>query len=149
MRSLITIQEGQFSVATVQALEEMLRSCYAKHIGPQKLTVFWNVAAEQHAISDRLWSRSSQISFEVPDGLATTTREAFLAECEEKWRGTTGQHPDQIALAAFDQTQYDELLKGNLERLSAYGRFSYIAKLLVRAFVSKMRLGVMIVHFNQ
>jgi len=149
MRSLIAIQEGQISLEQIRALETMLRKLYAEHIGPGKLTVIWNVAARQHTITDRKWSRSSTVTMEVPDGLETQRREAFLLECEKSWRDVTGQHPDQVSVGAFDQSRYGEILKGNLTRLSTLGRVSYLGKLFTRVMISKMRHGVMITRFNQ
>ncbi|MDA4845157.1 hypothetical protein [Hoeflea poritis] len=149
MRSLIAIQEGQISLEQIKALEKMLRKLYAEHIGPEKLTVIWNVAARQHTITDRKWSRSSTVTMEVPDGLETQRREAFMLECEKSWREVTGQHPDQVSVGAFDQSRYDEILKSNLTRLSTLGRVSYLGKLFTRAMISKMQHGVMITRFNQ
>lgn len=149
MRSLIAIQEGQISLLQIKALEEMLRGLYAEHVGAQKLTIIWNVAAKQHTITDRRWSRSSTVSMEVPDGFDTQRRQALLLEIEKRWRVVTGQHPDQLSVGAFDTTRYSAILKGNLTRFSSFGRMRYLTKLFTRMFVSKMRHGVMITQFNQ
>ncbi|MCG8443129.1 MAG: hypothetical protein MI723_15095 [Caulobacterales bacterium] len=149
MKSLIVIQEGQFSLDEIRALEAMLKRRYARHIGRRKLTVLWNVAARQHTITDRAWSRSSQVTMEVPNGLPVQEREALLAACEREWRELTGQHPDQLSVAAFDQARYAEILKSNLERFSPYGRVVYLAKLFTRALQSKLRHGVILTQFNQ
>ncbi|MBO9407876.1 hypothetical protein J7399_10580 [Shimia sp. R9_1] len=149
MRSLIAIQEGQISLEQIKALEEVLRKLYAEHICDDKLTIIWNIAAKQHTITDRKWSRSSTVTMEVPDGLETQKREAFMLEVEKSWRAVTGQHPDQVAVGAFDQSRYTDILKGNLTRFSTWGRISYLAKLFTRIFISKARYGVLITRFNQ
>ncbi|WP_170755688.1 hypothetical protein [Ruegeria lacuscaerulensis] len=149
MRSLIAIQEGQISLEQIKALEEVVRKLYAEHICDDKLTIIWNVAAKQHTITDRRWSRSSTVSMEVPDGFETQRREAFMLEVDKCWRKITGQHPDQVSVGAFDQSRYGDILKGNLRRLSPWGRFTYLFKLFSRAMISKMRHGVLITQFNQ
>jgi hypothetical protein len=149
MRSLIAIQEGQISLAQIKALEGVIRGLYAQHVCDEKLTIIWNVAARQHTITDRRWSRSSTISMEVPDGFPTQKREAFMLAVDQGWRKITGQHPDQVSVGAFDQSRYSKILTGNLTRLSRWGRLSYLAKLFARAMVSKMRHGVLIAQFNQ
>lgn len=149
MRSLIAIQEGQISLMQIKALQEMLRTLYAEHVGVEKLTIIWNVAAKQHTITDRRWSRSSTVTMEVPDGFNTQQRQALLLDIEKRWRAVTGQHPDQLSVGAFDQSRYNEILKGNLTRFSRFGRISYLSKLITRILVSKMRYGVLITQFNQ
>ena len=149
MRSLIAIQEGQISIEQIKALEEVVRKLYAEHVCDDKLTIIWNIAAKQHTITDRRWSRSSTVTMEVPDGFETQRREAFMLEVEKSWRKITGQHPDQLSVGAFDQSRYGDILKGNLTRLSPWGRVTYLAKLFSRAMISKMRHGVLITRFNQ
>ena len=149
MRSLIAIQEGQISVEQIKALEGVVRKLYAEHVCEEKLTIIWNVAAKQHTITDRRWSRSSTVSMEVPDGFETQRREAFMLEVDKSWREITGQHPDQVSVGAFDQSRYGDILKGNLTRLSPWGRFTYLFKLFSRAMISKLRYGVLITRFNQ
>ncbi|MCT4554570.1 MAG: hypothetical protein N4A53_07780 [Pelagimonas sp.] len=149
MRSLIAIQEGQISIEQMRSLETVVRSLYAEHVCDEKLTIIWNIAARQHTITDRRWSRSSTVSMEVPDGFATQRREAFMLEIDKSWRAITGQHPDQVSVGAFDQSRYSDILKGNLTRLSPLGRVSYLGKLFSRAMFAKMRHGMLITHFNQ
>lgn len=149
MRSLIAIQEGQINLAQIKQLEHEVRDAYQTHIGPQKLTIIWNVAAKQHTITDRHWSRSSTVTFEVPDGFPKDQREAFMLDCDKRWRAITQQHPDQVSVGAFDQSRYSTILKGNLTRFSAWGKVSYLSKLIFRAITSKMRHGVIITEFNQ
>ncbi|CAD0187231.1 hypothetical protein RUESEDTHA_04143 [Ruegeria sp. THAF57] len=149
MRSLIAIQEGQITLDQIKELEAMLRQHYAQHIGPHKLTVLWNVAATHHTITDREWSRSSNVTMEVPDGLPEDQRQHFLETLDRSWRKVTGQHPDQTSFGAFDQSRYREIFKANFERFSAYGRISFLTKTLTRAMLSKARHGVMITQFNQ
>lgn len=149
MRSLIAIQEGQISLEQIKALEEVVRKLYAEHVSDEKLTIIWNIAAKQHTITDRRWSRSSTVSMEVPDGFETQRREAFMLEVDKAWRAITGQHPDQVSVGAFDQSRYSDILTGNLTRLSPWGRFTYLFKLFSRAMISKLRYGVLITRFNQ
>ncbi|MCV6597493.1 MAG: hypothetical protein OIF40_10490 [Mangrovicoccus sp.] len=149
MRSIIAIQEGQISLEQIKELEAVVRRNYAQFIGPEKLTIIWNIAAKQHTITDRRWSRSSTVTLEVPDGFDKETRERFLTTLEGEWRQVTGQHPDQLSVGAFDQSRYSAILKANLTRFSTYGKISYLTKLLTRAFLSRMRHGVMITQFNQ
>lgn len=149
MRSLIAIQEGQISLEQIKRLEGVLRKLYADHVSDEKLTIIWNVAAKQHTITDRKWSRSSTVSVEVPDNFETQKREAFMLETDKAWRAVTGQHPDQVAVGAFDTTAYGKILKGNLTRFSTFGKISYLAKMFTRVMVSKARHGVLITRFNQ
>ena len=149
MRSLIAIQEGQISIEQMKQLEEIVRKHYADHVCDEKLVIIWNIAAKQHTITDRRWSRSSTVSMEVPDGFETQRREAFMLEIDKSWRGITGQHPDQVSVGAFDKSRYGAILKGNLTRLSPLGRLSYLGKLFSRAMLSKMRHGMLITSFNQ
>lgn len=149
MKSLIAIQEGQIPLVQIKALEAMLRQLYSLHVGPQKLTVIWNIAAKQHTITDRKWSRSSACSVAVPNGFNEDRRLAFLLELDGKWREITGQHPDQCSFVAFDEERFDEVLKGNLARFSPFGKALYLGKMLLRAFGSKLRHGVLITQFNQ
>lgn len=149
MRSLIAIQEGQISIEQMKLLEQVVREHYAKHVCDEKLTIIWNIAAKQHTITDRRWSRSSTVSMEVPDGFETQRREAFMLEIDKGWRAITGQHPDQVSVGAFDQSRYGDILKGNLTRLSPWGRFTYLFKLFSRAMIAKMRHGMLITQFNQ
>ena len=114
MRSLIAIQEGQLTLEQIKALEALVRELYARHVGSHKLTIFWNVAARHHTITDRKWSRSSTVTMEVPDGFDKERREAFLADIDRNWRKITQQHPDQVSVGAFDQSRYREILKSNL-----------------------------------
>ena len=149
MRSLIAIQEGQISIAQMKSLEQVVRKLYAEHVCDEKLTIIWNIAAKQHTITDRRWSRSSTVSMEVPDGFETQRREAFMLEIDRSWREITGQHPDQVSVGAFDKSRYGDILKGNLTRLSPLGRVSYLWKLFSRAMMAKMRHGMLITSFNQ
>lgn len=149
MRSLIAIQEGQISIEQMKALEKVVREHYARHVCDEKLTIIWNVAAKQHTITDRRWSRSSTVSMEVPDGFQTQRREALMLEIDKSWRAITGQHPDQVSVGAFDKSRYGDILKGNLTRLSPFGRASYLWKLFSRALLAKMRHGMLITNFNQ
>jgi hypothetical protein len=149
MRSLIAIQEGQISLEQIKTLEGVVRKLYAEHVCDEKLTIIWNIAAKHHTITDRRWSRSSTVSMEVPDGFETQRREAFLLAVDHGWREVTGQHPDQVSVGAFDKSRYSDILRGNLTRLSRFGRFSYLWKLFSRAMMSKLRYGVLITRFNQ
>jgi hypothetical protein len=149
MRSLIAIQDGQISLAQIKQLEASVRDLYRQHIGPHKLTVIWNVADAQHTITDRKWSQSSSCSVAVPDGFSNAKRETFLLELDRNWRAITGQHPDQTSFVAFDETRFQEVLSGNLERLSPLGRFLFLTRMTVRLMRSKRRTGVLITRFNQ
>lgn len=149
MKSLIAIQEGQIPLVQIKALEAKLRRLYALHVGPQKLTIIWNVAAKQHTITDRKWSRSSACSVAVPNGFDDDRRLAFLLDLDRSWREITGQHPDQCSFVAFDETRFDEVLRGNLARFSITGKSLYLGKMLLRVLASKVRHGVLITQFNQ
>lgn len=149
MKSLIAIQEGQISLVQIKALEAMLHQLYRLHIGPRKLTVIWSIAAKRHTITDRKWSRYSACSIAVPNGFDEDRRLAFLLELDGKWREITGQHPDQCSFVAFDEARFDEVLKANLARFSPFGKALYIGRMLLRAFVSRLRHGVLITQFNQ
>jgi hypothetical protein len=85
----------------------------------------------------------------VPDGFSNAKRETFLLELDRNWRAITGQHPDQTSFVAFDETRFQEVLSGNLERLSPLGRFLFLTRMTVRLMRSKRRTGVLITRFNQ
>ncbi|MBO9413575.1 MULTISPECIES: hypothetical protein [unclassified Ruegeria] len=149
MRSLIAIQDGQISLEQIKQLEAALRDLYRQHVGPDKLTVIWNVADAQHTITDRKWSRSSSCSVAVPDGFSNDKRETFLLELDRTWRAITGQHPDQTSFVAFDNARFQEVMNGNLERLSPLGRLLFLTRMTFRLMRSKRRNGVLITRFNQ
>lgn len=149
MRALIAIQEGQISLDQIKQLEAVLRDLYAKHVGPQALTIIWNVADSQHTITNRAWSRSSACSLPVPNGFSDAKREALLLELDRNWRAITGQHPDQTSFVAFDKDRFDEVLKGNLERFSPLGRALYLFRMAMRLRRSKRQTGVLMTRFNQ
>lgn len=149
MRALVAIQEGQISLGQIKQLEQAVRALYAQHVGPQKLTIIWNVADEQHTITDRKWSRSSSFSVAVPNGFSNDKREAFLLALDKAWRAITDQHPDQTSFVAFDEARFQEVFEGNLARFSPLGRALYLFKTMIRLGRSRRKHGVLMTRFNQ
>lgn len=141
MKTLATVQEGQFSNDQIKALEATLRRNYAEHVSAARITVIWCVIPGGQAFTNYRPSQTSLISMECDAGFPQDGRVKLLHACEHDWTAITGQSPDQVMLSLIEADVFNDVLDGNRLRLSKAGNLKLQWHMLTSLLRSKLGKG--------
>lgn len=147
-KTLILIQENQFSDTQVALLEKIIRNHYRHHVSRERLLLIWNRIPAGQAFTNYQDSRSSLVTMECPPGFPQNQRIAALKAIEKDWLKISGQHPDELMLALVEEALFADVFQGTQKRLSLRGRLAFMAKILRTVIYASVKRIPIIVNPN-
>ena len=148
-KSLITIQQGQFSAYQLKQLNTLIKQNYRHYVSSERLLITWMQIPQDQMYCDYKPSQSSIITIEAPDGFPQNKRVNMLKNTQDQWLSITNQVADNLMLTLIDSSLFSEIVASNQERLSLLGKLKMLKVILSSVLASMIRRSPILVNPNR